>query len=182
MARSSNKAVQISRFFYAPQPTLPRLDDADLALGSVSTWAILGCKCTKKASVDGAIRRNRPTPTQHRSHHLRATHRQRQSAGISKKIGPLHHCLSSADFITNIAESGFRHTHPIDSSIDTHQVQSVRRSSVRQERCAHTMKNRTEVLCPRVTQAAMIAAASFGLRRSGRFATATSGAAYGPHQ
>ena len=98
MARSSNKAVQISRFFYAPQPTLPRLDDADLALGSVSTWAILGCKCTKKASVDGAIRRNRPTPTQHRSHH----------AGISKKIGPLHHCLG---------------THPIDSSIDTHQVQ-----------------------------------------------------------
>src|SRR2546423_8979355 len=85
-------------------------------------------------------------------------------------------------FITNIAESSFRHTHPIDSSIDTHQVQSVRRSSVRQERCAHTTKNRTEVLCPRVTQAAMIAAASFGLRRSGRFATATSGAAYGPHQ
>src|SRR5207249_6794047 len=41
-----------------------------------------------------------------------------------------------------------------------------------------THKNRTEVLCPRVTQAAMIAAASFGLRRSGRFATATSGAAY----
>ena len=39
---------------------------------------------------------------------------------------------------------------------------------VRQERCAHTTKNRTEVLCPRVTQAAMIAAASFGLRRSGR--------------
>src|SRR5947209_20513285 len=35
-----------------------------------------------------------------------------------------------------------------------------------------------EVLCPRVTQAAMIAAASFGLRRSGTFATATSGAAY----
>jgi hypothetical protein len=33
MARSSNKAVQISRFFYAPQPTLPiSLDDADLAL------------------------------------------------------------------------------------------------------------------------------------------------------
>ena len=31
---------------------------------------------------------------------------------------------------------------------------------------------------PRVTQAAMIAAASFGLRRSGTFATATSGAAY----
>ena len=29
-----------------------------------------------------------------------------------------------------------------------------------------------------VTQAAMIAAASFGLRRSGTFATATSGAAY----
>jgi hypothetical protein len=46
----------------------------------------------------------------------------------------------------------------------------------------HTTKNRTEVLCPRVAQAAMIAAASFGLRRSGRFATATSGAAYGPHQ
>src|SRR5256714_13695027 len=56
-------------------------------------------------------------------------------------------------FITNIAESSFRHTPPIDSSIDTHQVQSVRRSSVRQERCAHTTKNRTEVLCPRVTQA-----------------------------
>jgi hypothetical protein len=34
------------------------------------------------------------------------------------------------------------------------------------------------VLCPRVTQAAMIAAASFGLRRSGTFATAISGAAY----
>src|SRR6266702_8179510 len=44
---------------------------------------------------------------------------------------------------------------------------------------AHTHnENRTEVLCPRVTQAAMIAAASFGLRRSGTFATATSGAAY----
>src|SRR6266404_179539 len=54
----------------------------------------------------------------------------------------------------------------------------MRRSSVRQERCAHTTKNRAEVLCPRVTQAAMIAAASFGLRRSGTFATATSGAAY----
>jgi hypothetical protein len=39
-------------------------------------------------------------------------------------------------------------------------------------------ENRTEVLCPRVTQAAMIAAASFGLRRSGTFATAQSGAAY----
>ena len=88
------------------------------------------------------------------------------------------HCLSSADFITNIAESSFRHTHPIDSSIDTHQIWNMRRSSVRQERCAHTTKNRTEVLCPRVTQAAMIAAASFGLRRSGTFATATSGAAY----
>ena len=58
---------------------------------------------------------------------------------------------------------------PIDSSIDTHQVQSVRRSSVRQKR-AHTHKeNQTEVLCPRVTQAAMIAAAPFGLRRSGTF-------------
>src|SRR6266516_906754 len=33
-----------------------------------------------------------------------------------------HHSLSSADFITNIAESSFRHTHPIDSSIDTHQI------------------------------------------------------------
>jgi hypothetical protein len=54
----------------------------------------------------------------------------------------------------------------------------MRRSSARQERCAHTTKNRTEVLCPRVTQAAMIAAASFGLRLSGTFATATSGAAY----
>jgi hypothetical protein len=89
-----------------------------------------------------------------------------------------HHSLFSADFITNIAESSVRHTHPIDSSIDTHQIQSVRRSSIRQERCAHTTKNRMEVLCPRVTQAAMIAAASFGLRRSGTFATATSGAAY----
>jgi hypothetical protein len=50
---------------------------------------------------------------------------------------------------------------PIDSSIDTHQILSVRRSSVRQERCAHTHnENRTEVLCPRVTQAAMIARAS----------------------
>jgi hypothetical protein len=29
-----------------------------------------------------------------------------------------HHSLFSADFITNIAESSFRHTHPIDSSID----------------------------------------------------------------
>src|SRR5258707_9903596 len=86
--------------------------------------------------------------------------------------------LSSADFITNIAESSFRHTHPIDSSIDTHQIQTVRRSYIRQERCAHTTKNQMEVLWPRVTQAAMIAAASFGLRRSGRFATATSGAAY----
>ena len=32
MARSSNKAVQISRFFYAPQPTPISLDEADLAL------------------------------------------------------------------------------------------------------------------------------------------------------
>jgi hypothetical protein len=167
MARSSNKAVQISRFFYAPQPTLPRLDDADLALGSVSTWAILGCKCRKKASVDGAIRRNRPTPTQHRSHHLRATHRQRQSAGISKKIGPLHDCLG---------------THTPLTAASTLTKSKYAQTSVRRERCAHTTKNRTEVLCPRITQAAMIAAASFGLRRSGRFATATSGAAYGPHQ
>ena len=75
-------------------------------------------------------------------------------------------------------DSSFQHTHPIDSSIDTHQFWGMRRSSVRQERCAHTTKNRAEVLCPRVTQAAMIAAASFGLRRSGTFATATSGAAY----
>jgi hypothetical protein len=29
---------------------------------------------------------------------------------------------------------------PIDSSIDTHQVERMRRSSVRQERCAHTRK------------------------------------------
>ena len=58
---------------------------------------------------------------------------------------------------------------PIDSSIDTHQVQNVRRSSVRQKRCAQHKENQTEVLCPRVTQAAMIAAASFGLRRSGTF-------------
>src|ERR1700730_5911305 len=44
---------------------------------------------------------------------------------------------------------------------------------------AHTQR-KTERRCyaPRVTQAAMIAAASFGLRRSGTFATATSGAAY----
>ena len=40
-------------------------------------------------------------------------------------------------------------------------MQSVRRSSIRQ---AHTTKNRMEVLCPRVTQAAMIAAASSGPR------------------
>jgi hypothetical protein len=91
------------------------------------------------------------------------------------------HCLSSADFITNLEESSFRHTHPIDSSIDTHQVQGVRRHPFVRT-AAHTTKNRPEVLCPRITQAAMIAAASFGLRRSGRFATATSGAAYGPHQ
>ena len=39
-------------------------------------------------------------------------------------------------------------------------------------------ENQTEVLCPRVTQAAMIAAASFGLRRSGTFCDGTSGAAY----
>jgi hypothetical protein len=35
---------------------------------------------------------------------------------------PLLHSLSSADFITNIAESSFRHTRPIDSSSDTHQI------------------------------------------------------------
>jgi hypothetical protein len=39
-------------------------------------------------------------------------------------------------------------------------------------------ENQTEVLCPRVTQAAMIAAAPFGLRRSGTFCDGTSGAAY----
>jgi hypothetical protein len=33
MARSSNKAVQIAKIFYAPQPTLPiSLDETDLAL------------------------------------------------------------------------------------------------------------------------------------------------------
>src|SRR6266446_9239656 len=55
----------------------------------------------------------------------------------------------------------------------------MRRSSVRQERCAHTTKNRTEVLCPRVTRRSD----HRGLHRSGcgvsgTFATATSGAAY----
>ena len=40
---------------------------------------------------------------------------------------------------------------------------------VRQKCCAHTKKTKRRVLCPRVTQAAMIAAASFGLRRSGTF-------------
>ena len=92
-----------------------------------------------------------------------------RSIALFSASAPLHHSLSSADFITNIAESSFRHTHPIDSSIDPHQIESMRRSSVRQKRCAHTTKNRMEVLCPRVTQAAMIAAASFGLRRSGTF-------------
>jgi hypothetical protein len=66
---------------------------------------------------------------------------------------------------------------PIDSSMHTHQAQNMCRPSVRQERCAHTTK--TGRRCPRVTQAAMIAAASFGLRRSGTLATATSGAALG---
>src|ERR1700730_5833923 len=57
---------------------------------------------------------------------------------------------------------------PINSSIDTHQIQSLRRS-VRQKCCAHAEKTKRRVLCPRVPQAAMIAAASFGLRRSGTF-------------
>jgi len=74
-----------------------------------------------------------------------------RSIALFSASAPLHHSLSSADFITNIAESRFRHTPPIDSSIDTHQIQSMGRLSVRQERCAHTTKNRTEVLCPRVT-------------------------------
>ena len=39
-------------------------------------------------------------------------------------------------------------------------------------------QNRTEVQCPRATRAAMIAAAAFGLRRSGKFANGASGAAY----
>ena len=56
---------------------------------------------------------------------------------------------------------------PIDSSIDTHQLQSVHQSS--SEVLRTHKENQTEVLCPRVTQAAMIAAASFGLRRSGTF-------------
>jgi hypothetical protein len=117
--------------------------------------------------------RQRDGPQQLRSSVVRLA----ASAGSDDASAPLHHSLSLAGFITNIAESSFQHTHPIDSS-DTHQIQRMRRSSVRQERCAHTMKNRTEVQCPRVTQAAMIAAASFGLRRSGTFATTTSGAAY----
>ena len=55
---------------------------------------------------------------------------------------------------------------PIDSSIDTHQVQSVRRSVP----VLRTHKeNQTEGAMPPGTQAAMIAAASFGLRRSGTF-------------
>src|SRR5260370_34121955 len=62
---------------------------------------------------------------------------------------------------------------PIDSSIDTHQDQGVRGSRLSGS-CAHD-ENRTEVRCPRVTLAAMIAAASFGLRRSGTLANGNIG-------
>ena len=37
---------------------------------------------------------------------------------------------------------------PIDSSIDTHQIQNVRRSSVRQKRCAHTKKTKRRSYAP----------------------------------
>ena len=57
---------------------------------------------------------------------------------------------------------------PIDSSIDTNQLKCVQ--IIRSSGALRTHnENGTEVLCPRVTQAAMIAAASFGLRRSGTF-------------
>jgi len=51
MARSSNKAVQLQDF-YALQPTLLiSLDDADLALGSVSTLRPSDADAGSKASV-----------------------------------------------------------------------------------------------------------------------------------
>jgi hypothetical protein len=37
---------------------------------------------------------------------------------------------------------------PIDSSIDTHQIQGMRRLSVRQERCAHTTKTERRCYAP----------------------------------
>ena len=58
---------------------------------------------------------------------------------------------------------------PIDSSIDTHQIQKCVQIISSSEALRTHKENQTEVLCPRVTQAAMIAAASFGLRRSGTF-------------
>jgi hypothetical protein len=46
MAGSSNKAVQIARFSYVLQPTLPiSLDDADLALQFDKHMGDFGCGC-----------------------------------------------------------------------------------------------------------------------------------------
>ena len=67
---------------------------------------------------------------------------------------------------------------PIDSSIDTHQIQNVRRSSVRQKCCAHTKKTKRRVLCPRVTKDSRSLRHRSGCGVAARFATATSGAAY----
>ena len=67
--------------------------------------------------------------------------------------------------------SGCDHA-PIDRRAAAHQNLTVRAIMSGDPRV------RTEVQCPRATQAAMIAAAAFGLRRSGTFANGTSGAAY----
>ena len=67
---------------------------------------------------------------------------------------------------------------PIDSAVHDHKI-FVCAGSFVIARATRAIRPKTEVRCPRVTQAAMTAAALFGPRRSGRLSrTAASGAAY----
>jgi hypothetical protein len=67
---------------------------------------------------------------------------------------------------------------PIDSAVHGHKI-FVCAGSFVIARVTRAIRPKTEVRCPRVTQAAVTAAALFGPRRSGRLSrTAASGAAY----
>ena len=55
--------------------------------------------------------------------------------------------------MTRVVNLGFEMIRLVYATACVSSAVLVRRSSIRQERCAHTTKNRMEVLCPRVSQA-----------------------------
>ena len=104
-----------------------------------------------------------------RAHHR---HRQRRSRGREfnsyrsaprRGVEKRSRWRGGLSFVLNIVHASV----PIDRRINSYQTNGACRS-------AHT-NAKTEVRCPRVSSAAMIAAASFGLRRSGRFANGSTG-------